>query len=70
MTKAEEKNKNYEFYLHADLSEYEGKWIAIVDGNVVASGDTAVEVYNEAKKRFPGESIAVDRVPTKDILVL
>ncbi len=70
MTKAEEKDKNYEFYINADLSEYAGKWIAIVDAKVVASGDRADEVYNEAKKRYPDRIIAIDKVPTDDVLVL
>jgi len=63
-------DKNYEFYIKADLSEYAGKWIAIVDGRVVASGDRADEVYREAKRKFPDKVIAIDKVPTDDILIL
>jgi len=70
MAKAEEKNKNYAFYLHADLSEYEGKWIAIVDGKVVASGDRADEVMREAESKHPDKEITLAKVPTDDILVL
>ena len=66
----EVKDKNYEFYINADLSEYAGKWIAIVDGKVVASGDRADIVYNEAKRKYPNKIIAIDKVPTDDILVL
>jgi len=66
----EVKDKNYEFYINADLSEYAGKWIAIVDGKVVASGDRADVVYDEAKKKYPNKIIAIDKVPTDDILVL
>ena len=54
MGEAEEiKDKNYEFYINADLSEYAGKWIAIVEGKVVASGDRADTVYDEAKRKYP-----------------
>ena len=66
----EVKDKNYKFYINADLSEYAGKWIAIVDGKVVASGDRADVVYDEAKKKYPNKIIAIDKVPTDDILVL
>jgi len=45
MEKAEEKNKNYEFYLHADLSKYEGKWIAIVDGKAHL-GEQTMHFFN------------------------
>lgn len=63
-------DKNYEFYINADLREYAGKWIAIVDGKVVASGDRADEVYNRAKRKYPNKIIAINKVPTDDILVL
>ncbi|MCD6275724.1 MAG: succinyl-CoA synthetase subunit alpha [Thermoplasmata archaeon] len=71
MAKVEEiKDKNYEFYINTDLSEYAGKWIAIVDGKVVASGDRADEVYRKAKEKYPGKMIAIDWVPESDLLVL
>ena len=70
MVQVKGKDKNYEFYINADLSEYAGKWIAIVDGKVVASGDRADEIYEEARKRYPGKRIAIDKVPTDDVLVL
>ena len=71
MGKAEEiKDKNYEFYINADLSEYAGKWIAIVDGKVVASGDRADEVYRMVKEKYPDKIIAIDRVPEKNLLIL
>ena len=69
MTRAEDRSRNYEFYISADLSGYEGKWIAIVDGRIVASGDDAGAVYREAKKKYPDSIIAIDMVPTEDVLV-
>ena len=71
MSEEEEiKDKNYEFYINADLSEYAGKWIAIVDGKVVASGDRADTVYDEAKKRNPDKEVMLAKVPTADTLIL
>jgi ABC-type hemin transport system ATPase subunit len=64
------KDKNYEFYINADLSEYAGKWIAIVGGKVVASGDRADEVYEEAKRKYPNKTIAIDKVPENNLMVL
>ena len=64
------KDKNYEFYINADLSEYAGKWIAIVDGKVVASGDRADVVYDEAKKKYPEKEVMLAKVPTEDTLIL
>ena len=64
------KDKNYEFYINADLSEYAGKWIAIVEGEVVASGERADEVMKEAEEKYPNKEITLAKVPTDDILVL
>ncbi|EDY36638.1 hypothetical protein ABOONEI_628 [Aciduliprofundum boonei T469] len=64
------KDKNYEFYINADLSEYAGKWIAIVDGKVVASGDRADIVMREAEKKYPDKEITLAKVPTDDLLIL
>ncbi len=61
---------NYEFYINADLSEYAGKWIAIVDGKVVATGDRADVVYDQAKKRYPDKEVMLAKVPTDDTLIL
>ena len=70
MAEAERRDRNYEFYINADLSEYAGKWIAIVDGKVVASGDRADEVYDEAKRRFSDKEVMLAKVPTEDTLIL
>ena len=71
MTEVEEiKDKNYEFYINADLSEYAGKWIAIVDGQIVAVGDRADEVGREAERKYPGKKIALAKIPTGDTLIL
>ena len=64
------KDKNYEFYINTALSEYAGKWIAIVDGRVVASGDRADEVMKEAEGKYPDKEITLAKVPTDGILVL
>ncbi len=70
MAEAERRDRNYEFYINADLSEYAGKWVAIVDGKVVASGDRADEVYDEAKRRFSDKEVMLAKVPTDDTLIL
>ena len=63
-------DKDYEFYINADLSEYAGKWIAIVDGRVVASGDRADKVINEVKRNFPGKKFLITKVPEPGLLIL
>ena len=70
MVQVKGNDRNYEFYINADLSEYAGKWIAIVDGKVVASGDRADEVMKEAEKKHGDREITLAKVPTDDVLVL
>ena len=64
------KDKNYEFYINADLSEYAGKWIAIVDGKVVASGENPEEVYMDALKIAEDKEISLAFVPGDELLIL
>jgi hypothetical protein len=63
-------DKNYSFILTADLEKYTGKWVAIADGKLVASGVDAKRVYNEAKKKHPKEELLLDKVYGKKVLVV
>lgn len=62
------KSKEFEFYLKADLSKYEGKYIAIVGDKVVAFGDNAKEVFEEAKKKT-GKTPTLAKIPTEDTFI-
>jgi len=63
-------SKNYEWYIKAYTQRYAGKWIAIVEQRVVASGDDAEKVYREAKTSYPEKKPSLAKVPNKEILVL
>lgn len=63
------KSKEFEFYVKADLSKYEGKYIAIVGDEVVASGSNAKDVLEEAKKKFPDKTPTLAKIPTQDTLI-
>jgi hypothetical protein len=63
-------DRNYSFVLGADLEVYRGKWIAVVDGGVVASGINAKKVYEQAKKKCPGKEPLLDRVYGESILIV
>lgn len=54
---------NYEFFLKTDLSGYIGKWVAIVDQKVVASGKSFKKVYEEARKLHPNKTPFLSCVP-------
>ena len=61
-------SKEFEFYLKADLHKHEGKYIAIVDDKIVASGYNAKEVIEEAERKT-GKKPALAKVPTEDTFI-
>jgi len=62
--------KNYEWYVKTDTSKYAGKWIAIVNQRVVASGKNVKEVLVKAKKKYPKQIPTIAKVPRDETLVL
>ena len=65
-----EKSKEFEFYVKADLSEYAGKYVAIVEDRVVASGENAKEVMEEAKRKCPDQTPLLAKIPREETLIL
>lgn len=53
-----------------NLVEYVGKWIAVIEGDVVAIGDQGKEVYEQAKSKFPSKIPLILRVPTNTVMLL
>jgi len=64
------KNKEFEFYVKTDLSKYKGEYIAIVEDKVVASGENAKDVLEEARRKFPNKNPLLAKIPRKDTLIL
>lgn len=55
----------YEWFLKKDLSEYAGKWIAIIDNKIVASGHEVAKVIAGARKAFPNKKPFITKVQNK-----
>jgi hypothetical protein len=55
-------DKNTEWFVQADLSPYEGEYVAIARQQVVAHGREPGQVYEEGKKRFPDEKVILWKV--------
>ena len=49
---------------------YAGKYVALIEKKVVAFGDNAKDVWNEAKKKFPDKTPAIAKIPKEDLLIL
>lgn len=55
--------QEFDFYSITDMSEYAGKWVAILGNKVIASGDNLKQVYEEAKKNAHGKEPLFTRIP-------
>jgi hypothetical protein len=44
-------NSEYEWVQYQDLSEFKGKWIAVINKKIVGSGLYADDVVKEVKKK-------------------
>jgi len=53
-----------------DLGKYVGKWIAVVDENIVASGDFGKQVFEKAKKEHPESEPLIMKVPASMVMLL
>ncbi len=63
-------SKEFEMFLKTSMHEYEGKYVAIVDDKVAASGENAKIVWTEAKKRFPDKTPTIAKIPKEETLIL
>jgi hypothetical protein len=44
---------DYEFYIEADLSSYEGEWVAIHNKEIVSHGENIGDVIKRLKQKYP-----------------
>lgn len=61
---------NYNTFLKLDLSEYVDKWIAIIDGEIVAASNSFKKTYEEAKKQHPKKQPFISKVPGNKAMIL
>ena len=62
--------KEFNWFADADLRKYKGEYVAIIDEKVVAHGDNAKEVWEDAKRKYPDKSPSLAKIPKDDILIL
>ena len=58
------------WFSKANLSNYIGKYVAIVDNEVVAYGDNAKDVWEDAKRKHPEKTPSLAKVPKEELLIL
>ncbi|MBM3243188.1 succinyl-CoA synthetase subunit alpha [Candidatus Poribacteria bacterium] len=56
-------DETFRWFIKADLSKYEDKYVSIVDKKVIYADDDPEVAYSEAKKRYPDKEIVLWKVP-------
>ncbi|MBS3163638.1 succinyl-CoA synthetase subunit alpha [Candidatus Woesearchaeota archaeon] len=62
-------DKNYQFFMKADLDGYIGQWIAICNQKIISHGNSIKKVFQEAKEKCPNERPLLTRVPDKETMI-
>jgi hypothetical protein len=53
-----------------ELGQHLGQWIAVVGEEIVATGDTAKEVYEKAKEKYPDKEPFIMKIPKETVMLL
>ncbi len=56
--------------INVDFSRYKGKYVAIVDDNIVVSGDNAEKVLEEARSKYPKKKVVLRKIPEEETMIL
>jgi hypothetical protein len=62
-------DKNYQFFMKANVDQYIGEWVAICDQRIVSHGKNVKKVFEEAKKKYPKERPLLTRIPEKETMI-
>lgn len=56
--------------ISADLSNFIGEWVIIVDKKVVQHGENLKSIFKEAKEEYPNRKFLIGKVPSESNLIL
>jgi len=56
---------NYDYFMKKNFDNYSGKWIAIINKEVVASGDNAGNLIKKVKKEYPSKVPFITKIRNK-----
>lgn len=62
--------QNYKSFLNLSVKDYPNKWVALINGDVVAVKNTFKEVYTETKEKFPRQRPLIAKIPSKKVMIL
>ncbi|AJF63113.1 MAG: Succinyl-CoA synthetase Alpha subunit [archaeon GW2011_AR20] len=61
--------KNYNFYMQTNLSEFIGQWVAISESKIISHDKDLKKVYKEAKSLSKGKRPLFVKVPDKETMI-
>jgi len=61
--------KNYHYFMEADISSYAGEWIAVLENAIIAHGNNIKEVAALAQQRAKGKKFLLARVPSEETMI-
>lgn len=61
---------DYDFFVKADLSHLAGKWVAVLDNKVIASGTNFKEVAELVDRKYPTKKPLLTRIPEKAVQLM
>lgn len=60
---------DYEWFVNSDLSEFDGKWIAILNKQVIASEKDAKRLVEELKLKYPGSKPLITKISNQTLIL-
>lgn len=63
-------SKDLQWYVNADLDQYRGEYVVILDEQVVYHGPNLAELLQEFRRNHPHQVPNVAKVPLEETLVL
>lgn len=48
------------------MEKYPGQYLALMDGEIVSSGDNEFEAYKNAKEKYPDKKVSLVYIPTEE----
>jgi hypothetical protein len=63
-------NRDYDWFVKTDLSEYKGEYVIIQGEKVVLHGRDLTEMLAEFRKKYPKEVPKIARVPDEETLIM
>jgi hypothetical protein len=62
-------DETFRWFTTVDLSEYEDKYVSMVNKEVVCADEDLEVAYMEAKKKYPDREVVLWKVPRGETLV-